>query len=130
MHSVRRPFPRSIDRGPIEAQDDYRQALELQGYFRDRLIAAPLKRITRITPWPRISPFPRSIDRGPIEAQEEKPGQFIPAHFRDRLIAAPLKRSKRLYSPARSGYFRDRLIAAPLCRGNMFNASSSASNGI
>src|SRR5690348_18498764 len=60
------PFPRSIDRGLIEAGD-----------FAYRL--------------PRLSIFPRSIDRGLIEARRFEPGWGRKSHFRDQLIAASLK---------------------------------------
>ena len=37
-------FPRSIDRGPIEAYNVYTKSLHINSRFRDQLIAAPLKR--------------------------------------------------------------------------------------
>jgi len=60
-------FPRSFDRGPIEASELWRSTFT-------------------------SGKFPRSFDRGPIEAR--KTARHIPGtrHFRDHLIAAPLKR--------------------------------------
>src|SRR5215471_12707220 len=61
-------FPRSIDRGPIEASRPHTRRCTCRP-FRDPLIAAPLKLARRrILPWPNPT-FPRSIDRGPIEAR-------------------------------------------------------------
>jgi len=64
-------FPRSIDRGPIEA------ARPWEG-----------ERINAV--------FPRSIDRGPIEAHQQMEYGDTHRDFRDQLIAAPLKLACRL----------------------------------
>src|SRR5579875_3856333 len=60
-------FPRSFDRGPIEAMRIERTRDTRTDYFRDHLIAAPLKRAWK---------------KGYISQDQ---------HFRDHLIAAPLK---------------------------------------
>ena len=80
-----RPASRKVGRRSLTTE-----YLELH-YFRDQLIAAPLKRrFGRRTP-PPGAPFPRSADRGPIEATWCLPRATAAAYFRDQLIAAPLK---------------------------------------
>ena len=83
-------FPRSIDRGLIEAFTSTPQELNVGG-FRDQLIAASLKRELNVR----------------VEVQN-----FL--CFRDKLIAASLK--PYLASPAGccAPRFRDQLIAASL----------------
>jgi len=61
-------FPRSIDRGPIEASGVMPASL-MARYFRDQLIAAPLK----------LEKLFQKIRLG--------------GNFRDQLIAAPLKQA-------------------------------------
>jgi len=82
-------FPRSIDRGPIEAQSRCGRSKRNRD-FRDQLIAAPLKR-------------PEGFERR-TEA----------VYFRDQLIAAPLKLGGRANIDVLGPHFRDQLIAAPL----------------
>src|SRR5260370_1307834 len=83
-------FPRSADRGPIEAVESRTQA-------------------------PCYAPFPRSADRGPIEARKLFASRsYLRAYFRDQLIAAPLKRRRRRRLCSTAAHFRDQLIAAPL----------------
>src|SRR5579875_1471192 len=67
--------------------------------FRDRSVAAPLKR-----PW-RLARAPRNL------------------HFRDRSVAAPLKRSTAIAKGAGHAYFRDRSVAAPLKRSYRWYSS-------
>src|SRR5581483_6803393 len=96
--SLAKSFPRSVDRGPIEA------------------------RRGRPAPGPRMA-FPRSVDRGPIEAWPAgvfaatlKPARGSGAgkaasDFRDQSIAAPLKLADtRRRQPALAD-FRDQSIA-------------------
>src|SRR5438045_1820278 len=83
-------FPRSIDRGLIEA--------------------------SRSAKWPQWSDqFPRSIDRGLIEAVMTAFYVTNKTNFCDQWIAAslklPLTKRRRLL---RKAYFRDQLIAASL----------------
>ncbi len=62
-------FPRSIERGPIEALIPGQRATAKIQNFRARLSAAPLK-LSGLGAGRRLhsSGFPRSIERGPIEA--------------------------------------------------------------
>ena len=95
-------FPRSIDRGPIEASSDL--SVSIAG----------------------SRPFPRSIDRGPIEALWFP--WSLSVHnscFRDQLIAAPLKRCRHCNIADSKTRFRDQLIAAPL---KLYIQSSERSN--
>src|SRR5579885_2636221 len=86
----RQPFPRSSERGPIEAtpnQDGIRRAAR---YFRAHLSAAPLKRCN-------------------------PPNPLLPsAHFRAHLSAAPLKRFSAGVTGSKCDDFRAHLSAAPL----------------
>src|SRR5579875_3119370 len=108
-------FPRSPDRGPIEARKaplmprpasfhfrDHQIAAPLKlfllqnqssslPYFRDHQIAAPLKltELRHCASGERA--FPRSPDRGPIEASKALRLAIGWVHFRDHQIAAPLK---------------------------------------
>ena len=62
-------FPRSADRGPIEARVASRcRSIRLRD-FRDQLIAAPLKHACATRHACGAARFPRSADRGPIEAR-------------------------------------------------------------
>src|SRR6516225_4076730 len=64
---TRSQFPRSIERGPIEACYP-RPRLAPLPYFRAQLSAAPLKQGVRHYKIILAAQFPRSIERGPIEA--------------------------------------------------------------
>src|SRR5579885_2021735 len=85
-------FPRSVDRGPIEALV---AAVLTSPWidFRDQSIAAPLKRID----------CPHA--RGRV------------ANFRDQSIAAPLKHVNSGGTRDSRNNFRDQSIAAPLKQG-------------
>src|SRR5579875_293003 len=61
-------FPRSFDRGPIEAMRIERTRDTRTDYFRDHLIAAPLMLGVVCGRAVCKDLFPRSFDRGPIEA--------------------------------------------------------------
>ncbi len=114
--SPRNQFPRSPDRGPIEALPacwlrsasayfrDHQIAAPLKQrnspmhglakfpHFRDHQIAAPLKRASEIRSGEFSPGFPRSPDRGPIEAAARLRQRCLPRpDFRDHQIAAPLK---------------------------------------
>src|SRR5579885_704053 len=82
-------FPRSVDRGPIEACRPP-PAAKTGPDFRDQSIAAPLKQLK----W-RVLHHPRQ-------------------HFRDQSIAAPLKPAAVPSKPRPEAHFRDQSIAAPL----------------
>src|SRR5579875_2472922 len=89
--SPRNQFPRSPDRGPIEALPAC-WGLSASPYFRDHQIAAPLKRASEIRSGEFSPGFPRSLDRGPIEAAARLRQRCLPRpDFRDHQIAAPLK---------------------------------------
>src|ERR1035438_3049229 len=62
-----RPFPRPRGRGPIEAWRQEMKAI-LTKYFRDRAVAAPLKRVMTAVVLSVFHVFPRPRGRGPIEA--------------------------------------------------------------
>src|SRR5579884_2643152 len=97
MHVSHGGFPRSRDRGPIEASNS-RLVRWASWYFRDHVIAAPL------TPAVPLHPFVRAVD------------------FRDHVIAAPLKRDAASVVVALLFDFRDHVIAAPLKRPLRFDA--------
>jgi len=61
-------FPRSDDRGPIEADKAGRKSEMAYQHFRDQMIAAPLKHVAPEVMARIYAAFPRSDDRGPIEA--------------------------------------------------------------
>ena len=85
-------FPRSIDRGLIEAHDGPRNRQGITD-FRDQLIAASLK----------------------LQVRQDLGRKSH--HFRDQLIAASLKRGVAAMDGGAFAYFRDQLIAASLKRG-------------
>src|SRR5437868_3229618 len=64
----RTSFPRSYDRGLIEAIWPIKGADWAATHFRDHMIAASLKHPKPRLPRPAFSAFPRSYDRGLIEA--------------------------------------------------------------
>jgi hypothetical protein len=72
------PYPRSIDRGLIEARCSRPSPASGLASIRDQLIAASLKQ----GPLPGIrgmmQSYPRSIDRGLIEAKRSIPEEFRP----------------------------------------------------
>src|SRR5437016_3739669 len=84
------PFPRSDDRGLIEALR-WTLAPDSATYFRDQMIAASLKPHT-LPSIIRIPSFPRSDDRGLIEArrpwQDQKWGCSFPRSDDRGLIEA------------------------------------------
>src|SRR5438132_567498 len=82
-------FPRSYDRGLIEAPDRAPPAAPPPADFRDHMIAASLK-----------------------------PGQHS-ATFRDHMIAASLNRPRPPCCGAVLGHFRDHMIAASLKHDNL-----------
>ncbi|GEM_PF-1192902 len=109
-------FPRSPDRGPIEAGvvGGWPEGQPLD--FRDHQIAAPLKHCALTLKRKMDVIFPRSPDRGPIEASKALAARStVASHFRDHQIAAPLKHCP--FAPgagAAPPHFRDHQIAAPL----------------
>ena len=87
--------------------------------FRDRKIAASLKRDREVVVEVSGRMFPRSKDRGLIEASRHRAGPAIPGRFRDRKIAASLKRLARDPTCTAQRGFRNRKIAASLKRGDL-----------
>ena len=86
-------------------------------YFRDQLVAAPLKRPRGIPTGRRGRRFPRPIGRGPIEAGSTARDRATPHwNFRDQLVAAPLKLNGNTEWEDGPVDFRDQLVAAPLKR--------------
>src|SRR5258708_15976891 len=80
-------FPRSRDRGPIEAMKCRGSTAAARKHFRDHVIAAPLKHHTHRTVRLILAPFPRSRDPGPIEAISPlagPPGELVLPRSRDR----------------------------------------------
>src|SRR5579875_719098 len=61
-------FPRSFERGPIEAKKPLVCVSWRSSYFRAHLSAAPLKLLHSLHFAPLYLEFPRSFERGPIEA--------------------------------------------------------------
>ena len=87
-------FPRSIDRGPIEAGSGAMRMCQKRSFPRS-IDRGPIEaRIGRANRW-SCTAFPRSIDRGPIEAGTTRPETGPSSDFRGRSTAAPLKRSLR-----------------------------------
>ena len=83
-------IPRPRGRGPIEAELRRAQKLVGRHQFRDRAVAAPLKR-----------------------AKWDADRKYW-TKFRDRAVAAPLKLYQRLGALEELIEFRDRAVAAPL----------------
>ena len=83
-------FPRSPERGPIEAD---LESLFIGTYtnFRALLSAAPLKHGRAVRQVDHLMLFPRSPERGPIEAFRRLPRWRSGPYFRALLSAAPLK---------------------------------------
>ncbi len=132
-----RAFPRSIDRGPIEAARS-RIGRSRTLDFRDQLIAAPLKptsaasdvtalafprsidrgpieALAACPALPRGRAFPRSIDRGPIEASTAAIVPCAIGAFPRSIDRGPIEAlTRRRTAIGRSQHFRDQLIAAPL----------------
>src|SRR5579875_3700224 len=111
-------FPRSPDRGPIEAGvvGGWPEGQPLD--FRDHQIAAPLKHCALTLKRKMDVIFPRSPDRGPIEASKALAARStVASHFRDHQIAAPLKLDDSLERSRWCLDFRDHQIAAPLKPG-------------
>src|SRR5271157_430471 len=85
-------FPRSRERGPIEAGRGLRGGARDRAHFRAHVSAAPLKQLKfqRLELGLRI--FPRSRERGPIEAWIYwLPPRTSALYFRAHVSAAPLK---------------------------------------
>ena len=108
-------FPRSIDRGLIEAILVLPES-GIHVCFRDQLIAASLKPQSTGEVTRSQDSFPRSIDRGLIEASFSVRSIVWGRSFRDQLIAASLKPCGWLGTHAGRRSFRDQLIAASLKR--------------
>ncbi len=84
-------FPRSYDRGPIEA-DDVDLAVPHGRRFPRSYDRGPIEATYALSMTYASVTFPRSYDRGPIEASScPSIGQFPGRNFRDHMIAAPLK---------------------------------------
>jgi hypothetical protein len=84
-------FPRSSERGPIEACRSSRRSPTV-AHFRTHLSAAPLKLGSQVGTVCQLDVFPRLSERGPIEAPycgTGRSGRL--AYFRVHLNAAPLK---------------------------------------
>ncbi len=64
-------FPRSYERGPIEALP-FRRESSAQHAFRVPMNAAPLKLVIAAASCSAASSFPRSYERGPIEASNSR----------------------------------------------------------
>ena len=85
-------FPRSNERGPIEAPHPGYAGTPPPSRFRARTSAAPLKlRAYERIASERTREFPRSNERGPIEAEHKPFREITPRGFRARTSAAPLK---------------------------------------
>ena len=111
-------FPRSSERGPIEAAP-YAAALFCDVvYFRAHRSAAPLKRarVHRCS-YRRAYGFPRSSERGPIEAWAVRCLPRLSLYFRAHRSAAPLKLARYLEELKELlRHFRAHRSAAPLKR--------------
>ena len=64
-------FPRSTERGPVEAVTLRGRGPDRAGPFRARLSAAPLKHAEIASIIRANCTFPRSTERGPVEAREK-----------------------------------------------------------
>ena len=107
-------FPRSVDRGLIEADEIPALKKCHTCPFRDLLIAASLKHVPGVVKVRRNPIFPRSVDRGLIEASEPQETETGRSPFRDLLIAASLKPGRRTDVRGDVATFRDLLIAASI----------------
>ena len=67
-HPPRGSFPRSNERGPVEATKRYCRKSPPRGNFRARMSAAPLKPPVSRHNFRAGFRFPRSNERGPVEA--------------------------------------------------------------
>src|SRR5579883_521721 len=88
---MRNAFPRSSERGPIEAAIPRNLSIH-SCHFRAHPSAAPLKPISKPFTFSATKTFPRSSERGPIEAsRKDGPREGKDFHFRAHPSAAPLK---------------------------------------
>ena len=69
LYEAGKGFPRSPERGPVEARTSMRRA-SWRGYFRAHPSAAPLKQFQSLPSLPSLVRFPRSPERGPVEAAQ------------------------------------------------------------
>ena len=105
-------FPRSIERGPIEAGPYLLPCLPSSA-FRVQLNAAPLKLLLHASRGAYRHVFPRSIERGPIEAPNTPAGRTLTCGFPRSIERGPIEAA--FTSPpttARPPTFRDQLVAA------------------
>ena len=113
-------FPRSSERGPIEALGILTMLSTVGNYFRAHLSAAPLKLANQIAGRRNVTGFPRSSERGPIEARESSCPLAHLAHggFPRSSERGPIEaQTMRYRSSRRILNFRAHLSAAPLKRG-------------
>src|SRR5579884_2715793 len=88
----------------------------VHGDFRDRSVAAPLKRPASGTRPRSRAAFPRPIGRGPIEAsRRDGVAAPVPVVFPRPIGRGPIEAPRRLDRASMAqGHFRDRSVAAPL----------------
>ena len=111
-----RSFPRSIDRGLIEATNVPIAMTASAAHFRDQLIAASLKRMSTPAHERRRATFRDQLIAASLKLQSSyRVRRYELRHFRDQLIAASLKRELLVAAAvAAIDHFRDQLIAASL----------------
>ena len=107
-------LPRSIERGPVEARVTRWRPLAWCP-FRAQLSAAPLKPGHPRNSTVSRKTLPRSIERGPVEALLDDGAEYVGhAPFRAQLSAAPLKLGHGDADSDGNSPFRAQLGAAPL----------------
>ncbi len=116
VHHVRRnkSFPRSSERGPIEAICRRNRAIFRYRHFRAHPSAAPLKHAIIESDTVINGAFPRSSERGPIEAESQRMNPNMLPNFRAHPSAAPLKQQRRDSTRSVGFHFRAHPSAAPL----------------
>jgi len=99
-------FPRSRERGPIEAMYIGLMSNPDATGFRAHVSAAPLKQLVFVQLQQVAAWFPRSRERGPIEA---RPLNYLTSSrssgFRAHVSAAPLKHALARQPPVRPAAF-------------------------
>jgi len=95
-------FPRSHERGPVEASTTPARTTAARGPFRALTSAAPLKPTCHSPPKEKPARFPRSHERGPVEASSPWP-------TRTKWLCFPRSHERGPVEAARAGIPREDL---------------------
>ena len=114
--TVESRFPRSNERGPVEARRAPSHNAAPFHHFRARMSAAPLKRDVLAAVRVVRLDFRARMSAAPLKPISHSWNFARRLDFRARMSAAPLKRLNRVLDAAVNPDFRARMSAAPLKR--------------